>query len=55
MQAVNPDALARALDKLPYAVSATILSDGGFEKTTRSSFGQFGTLAAQFAPETQAR
>jgi hypothetical protein len=41
--------LERALDALPYAISETRLVEGGFEKRTRSSFGQFGTLAAQFA------
>ena len=44
----------RSLTQTPYAVSATRLTEGGFEKTTRSSFGQFGALAAQFAPEAQA-
>ncbi len=44
----------RSLSQTPYAVSATRLTEGGFEKTTRSSFGQFGALAAQFAPEDQA-
>ncbi|HEV2912873.1 MAG TPA: hypothetical protein VGX92_06105 [Pyrinomonadaceae bacterium] len=43
----------RSLGQIPYAVSATRLVEGGFEKTTRSSFGQFGALVAQFAPETQ--
>ncbi len=43
-----------SLSQTPYAVSATRLAEGGFEKTTRSSFGQFGALAAQFAPEAQA-
>jgi hypothetical protein len=42
--------LERALGQMPFAVSATRLIEGGFERTTRSSFGQFGTLAAQFAP-----
>ncbi|HYY59200.1 MAG TPA: hypothetical protein VE842_17855, partial [Pyrinomonadaceae bacterium] len=44
----------RSLGQLPYAVSATRLVEGGFERTTRSSFGQFGSLVAQFAPETRA-
>jgi hypothetical protein len=44
----------RSLGQTPYAVSATRLTEGGFEKTTRSSFGQLGALAAQFAPEAQA-
>jgi hypothetical protein len=43
-----------ALGQLSYAVSATRLIEGGFERTTRSSFGQFGTLAAQFAPASAA-
>lgn len=43
-----------SLRQTPYAVSATRLIEGGFEKTTRSSFGQFGALTTQFAPEAQA-
>jgi hypothetical protein len=54
VKAFNAGEFMRALDQIPYAVSATRLSEGGFERITRSSFGQFGTLAAQFAPETQA-
>jgi hypothetical protein len=50
----NAAELARALNQIPYAVSATRLAEGGFEKTTRSSFGQFGALAAQFAPDARA-
>jgi hypothetical protein len=42
-----------SLAQMPYAVSVTRLAEGGFEKTTRSSFGQFGALASQFAPESQ--
>jgi hypothetical protein len=53
VKAFNAAELMRALDQVPYAVSATRLAEGGFERITRSSFGQFGTLAAQFAPETQ--
>ncbi|HEY6189079.1 MAG TPA: hypothetical protein VIW80_15590 [Pyrinomonadaceae bacterium] len=49
----NETEVERSLSRLPYAVSATRLSEGGFEKTTRSSFGQFGALASQFAPETE--
>jgi hypothetical protein len=49
----NQQEFERSLGQLPYTVSATRLLEGGFEKTTRSSFGQFGALAAQFAPETQ--
>lgn len=39
-----------ALRQLRFAVSETRIVDGGFEKRTRSAFGQFGTLASQFAP-----
>jgi hypothetical protein len=46
----NEAELARTLDTLSYAVSETRLVEGGFEKKTRSSFGQFGTVAAQFSP-----
>jgi hypothetical protein len=42
-------ALRRALDARAYAVSATRPVAGGFEKRTRSAFGQFGTIAGQFA------
>jgi hypothetical protein len=42
--------LERALGQLTYAVSETRLVEGGFEKRTRSSFGQFGALTTQFAP-----
>ena len=45
-------ALAPALAALAYAVSETTFIDGGIERRTRSSFGQFGTLAAQFTPGT---
>jgi hypothetical protein len=47
-QPVNSADLERALDQLTYAVSETHLIEAGFEKRTRSSFGQFGALAAQF-------
>ena len=43
-----------ALRQLRYAVSETRIADGGFEKRTRSAFGQFGTLASQFAPADEA-
>ncbi len=42
-------AFKRALDARAYAVSATRPVVGGFEKRTRSAFGQFGTIAGQFA------
>lgn len=47
-QPANNADLERALGQLTYAVSETRLVEDGFEKRTRSSFGQFGTLAAQF-------
>jgi hypothetical protein len=47
----NNPAINQALDQLAYAVSETRLVQGGFEKRTRSTFGQLGTLATQFAPE----
>lgn len=45
--------LTRALGNLSFALSETRLVEGGFEKRTRSSFGQFGTLAAQFSPNSK--
>jgi hypothetical protein len=47
---VNEMELEGALKRLRYAVSETQIVDGGFEKRTRSSFGQFGALASQFVP-----
>lgn len=41
-------AFRRALDARAYAVSETRPVEGGFEKRTRSAFGQFGALAGQF-------
>ena len=43
-------ALGEALRHLRYVASETQVASGGFERRTRSSFGQFGTLASQFAP-----
>jgi hypothetical protein len=51
-QPANEAQLEEALRGLRYALSETRIMDGGFEKRTRSSFGQFGALAAQFATET---
>ncbi|HEX8458853.1 MAG TPA: hypothetical protein VF656_16270 [Pyrinomonadaceae bacterium] len=51
--APNAVALQRALATLPYALSETRLVEGGFEKITRSSFGQFGALAAQLAADAE--
>ena len=49
-QALNGAKLNEALGGLRYAFSETQLMDGGFERKTRSSFGQFGLLATQFTP-----
>lgn len=43
------EALARGLARVPYSVSETRLVEGGFEKKTRSSFGQFGVLVERLA------
>ena len=48
---LNPAELESALGKLAYAVSETRLTEEGFERTTRSSFGQFGAQAVQFMPK----
>jgi hypothetical protein len=45
---MNQTALENALAQLRYAVSETQLVEGGFERRTLSSFGQFGALASQF-------
>ncbi|HEY1402570.1 MAG TPA: hypothetical protein VGB05_00440, partial [Pyrinomonadaceae bacterium] len=50
----NAAALQRSLSALPYALSETRLVEGGFEKTTRSSFGQFGGLVVQLAADVEA-
>jgi hypothetical protein len=48
---VNETELEGALRRLRYAVSETQIVDGGFEKRTRSAFGQLGALASQFATD----
>jgi hypothetical protein len=50
---VNETELESALKGLRYAASETQIVEGGFEKRTRSSFGQFGSLASQFAPSNE--
>jgi hypothetical protein len=45
----NEEALRQSLESLSYSVSETRLSESGFERKTRSAFGQFGALAAQFS------
>ena len=49
-----PDAaaLARAIDERVYAVSETRAVDDGFERRTRSAFGQFGAIVAQLGAES---
>lgn len=47
----NQEELERALNRLPYTISETNLIEGGFEKRTRSAFGQFGTLVSRFSPD----
>lgn len=49
----NAAALQNALSERPYALSETRLVEGGFEKKTRSSFGQFGALAVQLAADAE--
>jgi hypothetical protein len=49
-RSLNDGKLDNALGQLRYAISETQLVEGGFERKTLSSFGQFGMLAAQFAP-----
>jgi hypothetical protein len=50
-----PDASAvqRSLSALPYALSETRLVEGGFEKKTRSAFGQFGAMLVQLATDVE--
>jgi hypothetical protein len=42
--------LEEALSRRRYAVSETLLADGGFEKRTRSAFGLFGEVVTRTAP-----
>ncbi|MET0646237.1 MAG: hypothetical protein ABW208_06420 [Pyrinomonadaceae bacterium] len=42
--------LDAALARRRYAVSETLLADGGFEKRTRSAFGLFGEVVTRMAP-----
>jgi hypothetical protein len=48
-RAANEQELSQALGQLPFAVTETQMIEGGIERTTRSSFGQLGVLATQFA------
>lgn len=47
---MNQANLENGLGQLRYAVSETRLERAGFERITRSSFGQFGLLVSQFVP-----
>jgi hypothetical protein len=40
-----------AIKNLPYAVTETTLVDSGFERRTRSPFGQFGTILSLLQPQ----
>jgi hypothetical protein len=46
----NQAALEEALARRAYSVGETRLTDGGFEKKTRSAFGLFGEIVTRFAP-----
>ena len=50
----NENEVEDVLRQLRYAVSETRIVDGGFERRTRSAFGQFGSLASQFVPADDA-
>jgi len=43
--------LSRKIDQLPYSATETRLGDHGFERITRSSFGQFATLVPLLFPD----
>ena len=47
----NASSIDEASRSLPYAVSVTVLRESGFEWSSRSAFGMFGSLALGFAPE----
>ena len=47
----NASSIDQASRSLPYAVSVTMLKEDGFEWTSRSAFGVFGSLAIGFVPE----
>lgn len=49
----NTEALMHALESLSRAITETRFVENGLERKTLSSFGQFGTLAAQYSPNTQ--
>jgi len=47
----NGESVDKAARTLPYAVSVSILKGGGFDWTSRSSFGLMGSLFVYLAPE----
>lgn len=48
-KSLDAEALESALRRRPHSISETRLTATGFEKRTRSSFGQFGWMIEQFA------
>ena len=46
----TPGASVAPYERRAYSLSETRITDGGFEKKTRSSFGLFGEIVARFAP-----
>jgi hypothetical protein len=48
----NASRIDEASRSLPYAVSATMLKEDGFEWSSRSAFGLLGSLALKLAPES---
>lgn len=49
----DASALQRSLSNIPFALSETRLVEGGFEKKTRSSFGQFGAMIVQLVEDVE--
>lgn len=52
---VDAAALEKALAALPFASSETRLVTDGFERRTRSAFGQFGSLILRFTSDAETR
>ncbi len=52
--ASRQEALEKALARHALSVSGTRLTPEGFEKKTRSAFGQFGEIGAMLAPGNEA-
>jgi hypothetical protein len=50
----DPARLAQAAARLPFSVSETRHAPDGFERRTRSSFGQLGALALRFTSDSDA-